>query len=129
MPNAGLPIKLSSSERAQLKSWESAHGTPQQVALRCRIILRALASAANVSIAEELEVNRVTVQLWRKRVHQRGIGEVWQAYTYDANGDDLSFRGWASAVTRYNGGGDPNYLQKVTTQYQSIKGCATPCGP
>jgi transposase len=78
MPNAGLPIKLSSSERSQIKSWECAHGTPQQVALRCRIILRALAGETNSSIAEELEVNRVTVQLWRKRVHQKGIGEVWQ---------------------------------------------------
>ena len=78
MPNAGLSIKLPPVERAQLKSWESAHDTPQQVALRCRIILRALAGESNVAIAEELEVNRVTVQLWRKRVHQGGIGEVWQ---------------------------------------------------
>src|SRR5580658_2901316 len=78
MPNAGLSIKLRPAERAQLKSWECAHGTPQQVALRCRIILRALAGESNVAIAEELEVNRITVQLWRKRVHQRGIGEVWQ---------------------------------------------------
>jgi len=78
MPNAGLSIKLKSSERAQLQSWESAHGTPQQVALRCRIILRALTGESNVSIAEDLEVNRVTVQLWRKRVHERGISEVWQ---------------------------------------------------
>jgi transposase len=78
MPNTGLSIKLRPSERAQLMSWESAHGTPQQVALRCRIILRALAGESNVAIAEELEVTRVTVQLWRKRVHQRGIGEVWR---------------------------------------------------
>jgi transposase len=78
MPNAGLSIKLSASERTQLQRWESSHGTPQQVALRCRIILGALAGEDNVSIAEELEVSRATVQLWRKRVHQRGIGEVWQ---------------------------------------------------
>ena len=78
MPNAGLSIKLRPSERAQLKRWESAHGTPQQVALRCRIILRALAGESNVAIAGELEVNRITVQLWRKRVHQKGIGEVWR---------------------------------------------------
>jgi transposase len=78
MPNTGLSIQVSPSERAQLESWECSHGTPQQVALRCRIVLRALAGEDNVSIAEELEVNRVTVQLWRKRVHQKGIGEVWQ---------------------------------------------------
>src|SRR5258708_20012204 len=78
MPNLGLSIKLSAAERTQLQQWECSHGTPQQVALRCRIVLGALAGEDNVSIAEELEVNRATVQLWRKRVHQRGIGEVWQ---------------------------------------------------
>jgi transposase len=78
MPQVGLSIKLSAAERTQLEQWESSHGTAQQVALRCRIILGALAGEDNVSIAEELEVNRATVQLWRKRVHERGIGEVWQ---------------------------------------------------
>ena len=78
MPNVGLSIKLPAAEQTQLQQWECAHGTPQQVALRCRIILGALAGEDNVSIAEELEVSRATVQLWRKRVHQRGIGEVWQ---------------------------------------------------
>jgi len=78
MPNLGLSIKLSAAELTQLQQWESSHGTPQQVALRCRIILAALAGEDNVAIAEELEVSRATVQLWRKRVHERGIGEVWQ---------------------------------------------------
>src|SRR5260370_695562 len=41
MPNKGLAIELQPSERTQLEQWESAHGTPQQVVLRCRIILRA----------------------------------------------------------------------------------------
>jgi len=38
MPNTGLAIELQPAERTQLEQWESAHGTPQQVALRCRII-------------------------------------------------------------------------------------------
>src|SRR5260370_845792 len=78
MPNLGLSIKLSAAERTQLQQWECSHGTPQQVALRCRIVLGALAGEDNVSIAEELEVSRATAQLWRRRVHERGIGEVWQ---------------------------------------------------
>lgn len=78
MANSGVSIKLQRAERTQLKQWESAHGTPQQVALRCRIILGVLAGQSNVSIAEELAVSRPTVQLWRKRVSERGIGEVWQ---------------------------------------------------
>jgi transposase len=78
MANSGVSIKLQRAERTQLEQWESSHGTPQQVALRCRIILGALAGQSNVSIAEQLEVSRPMVQLWRKRVSERGIGEVWQ---------------------------------------------------
>ena len=72
MPNTGLAIELQPAERAQLEQWESAQGTPQQVALRCRIILRAVAGQQNVAIAEGLGVSRPTVQLWRKRVHEPG---------------------------------------------------------
>jgi transposase len=78
MPNTGLAIALQPAERRQLEQWESAHGTPQQVALRCRIILKAEAGQQNVAIAEGLGVSRPTVQLWRKRVHEQGIGEVWE---------------------------------------------------
>ena len=78
MPNTSLAIKLQPAERTQLEEWGSSHGTPQQVALRCRIILGALAGQDNVSIAEQLGVSRPTVQLWRKRVRAQGIGEVWE---------------------------------------------------
>jgi transposase len=78
MPNTSLAIKLQPAERTQLEIWESSHGTPQQVALRCRIILGALAGQDNVSIAAQLGVSRPTVQLWRKRVRTQGIGGVWE---------------------------------------------------
>src|SRR5258707_1092984 len=78
MPNTGLAIALQPAERIQLEQWESAHGTPQQVALRCRIILKAEAGQQNVAIGEGLRVSRPAVQLWRKRVHEQGIGEVWE---------------------------------------------------
>src|SRR5260370_9527121 len=78
MANSGVSIKLQRAERTQLKQWESCHGTPQQVALRCRIILGAVAGQSNVSIAEELEVSRPMVQWWSRRVSERGIGEVRQ---------------------------------------------------
>ncbi|MHB8563825.1 MAG: IS630 family transposase [Acidiferrobacteraceae bacterium] len=78
MANTGLAIQLNAAERTQLEQWESSHSTPQQVALRCRIILAALAGQDNVSIAQELGVSRPTVQLWRKRVGTQGIGEVWK---------------------------------------------------
>ena len=78
MVNTSLAIQLQPAERRQLEKWESAHGTPQQVALRCRIILAALAGQDNVSIAEQLGVSRPTVQLWRKRVREQGIGGLWE---------------------------------------------------
>ena len=78
MPNTSLAIKLQPAERTQLEKWGCSHGTPQQVALRCRIILGALAGQDNVAIAEQLGVSRPTVQLWRKRVRAQGIGGVWE---------------------------------------------------
>jgi len=78
MPNTSLAINLQAAERTQLEQWASAHGTPQRVALRCRIILAAVAGQQNVAIAEKLRVSRPTVLLWRKRVREQGIGEVWQ---------------------------------------------------
>jgi DNA-binding XRE family transcriptional regulator len=76
MSNTSLAIKLQPAERTQVEKWESSHGTPQQVAMRCRIILRALAGQQNVAIAEELGVSRPTVLLWRKRVREQGIGDI-----------------------------------------------------
>ena len=78
MPSTSRAIKLQAAEHTQLEQWEASHGTPQEVALRCRIILAALAGQDNVAIAAELEVSRPTVQLWRKRVREQGIGAVWQ---------------------------------------------------
>src|ERR1700730_7073622 len=78
MPNIGRTVTLEATERTQLELWEASHGTPQQVALRCRIILRALAGQDNVAIAAELGVSRPTVQLWRKRVREQGVGAVWE---------------------------------------------------
>src|SRR5437879_900319 len=40
--------------------------------------LRAVAGQQNVAIAAGLGVSRPTVQLWRKRVHEQGIGKVWE---------------------------------------------------
>jgi len=78
MRKPSLPIMLNPSDHAQLEQWGSAHGTPQQVALRCRIILAALAGQPNQAIAADLKVSRPTVNLWRKRVGKLGIGQVWE---------------------------------------------------
>ena len=78
MRKSGIAIILNPSDQAQLERWASAHGTPQQVALRCRIILAAAAGQQNKVIAANLNVSRPTVNLWRKRVQALGIGQVWE---------------------------------------------------
>jgi transposase len=78
MRKASFAITLSPGERAQLEQWESAQGSPQQLALRCRIILMALAGEQNRTIAARLGISRPTINLWRKRVRKSGIGEVWE---------------------------------------------------
>jgi len=78
MRKPSLPIMLSPSDHAQLEQWESAHGTPQQVALRCRIILGAFAGQQNQAMAKRLQVSRPTVNVWRKRVRDLGIDQVWE---------------------------------------------------
>lgn len=76
MLNEGLAIKLPAVERTQLERWESARGTPRQVAVHCRI---ALVGDDNVAIAQELGVSGPTLQFRRKRVHQGGLEEVWKS--------------------------------------------------
>ena len=78
MSKTSFPVLLSSADQGQLEQWESAHGTPQQVALRCRIVLGALAGEQNQAMAARLQVSRPTVNLWRKRVRDLGIGQVWE---------------------------------------------------
>jgi len=78
MPNLSAAMELKPEDQTRLEQWESSQRTPQQVALRCRIILGALAGRNNVALAQELQVSRPTVQLWRKRVRKQGIGQVWE---------------------------------------------------
>ena len=51
---------------------------PQQVVLRCRIVLAAASGQSDNGIAAELAANRHTVRLWRKRVAQEGLKSLWQ---------------------------------------------------
>src|SRR6516225_11634834 len=75
----GPPIvNLSAEDQAQLVRWKATQGTPQQVALRCRLVLAAAEGYPDLEIASHYEVNRHTVALWRERVQAKGIGSVWE---------------------------------------------------
>lgn len=58
--------------------WSSAFGTPQQVVLRCRIVLAAAEGESADTIAARLEINRKTVMLWRTRFEREGAAALWE---------------------------------------------------
>jgi transposase len=78
MARRALRLELSESDIAQLKGWQSTHGTAQQVALRCRLVLAAASGEQDLEIAAAYQVSRHTASLWRRRVHEKGIGAVWE---------------------------------------------------
>ena len=76
MARVSAPLSLSADDLGQLVRWEAAHGTPQQVALRCRLVLAAAAGKQDLEIASTYDVNRHTAALWRQRVRRAGINSV-----------------------------------------------------
>lgn len=65
-------------EKDQIRQWLGAHGTPQQVALRCRIIIGAAEGQSDGAIAARLSVNRKTVILWRTRFCEKRLDALWE---------------------------------------------------
>jgi len=78
MPKVASAVVLSEAERNQLQRWVRAQFTPQQVVLRSRILLLAAQGKQDLEIASELEVNRHTPALWRKRFQAQGLDGVWE---------------------------------------------------
>src|SRR3974390_2583511 len=74
VPYVKEPVPLGTGQRELLEQWSRAHGTPQQVAKRCRIILLNDQGWSDGHIARELELNRHTCRLWRRRVLLEGAG-------------------------------------------------------
>jgi putative transposase len=60
-------VALTTAERRDLEALAGAHRTPQQVALRARIILAAADGANNAEIARRLGIEADTARLWRLR--------------------------------------------------------------
>lgn len=76
MRKSSLQIELNEQDRNRLLKCISTHKTPQQAAKRCRIILLASEGCSDVQIASELEINRHTCQLWRKRYLEGGFSSL-----------------------------------------------------
>jgi len=65
--DAAAPVSISLADRHVLERWVRAHGTPQGIATRAGIILKAAEGLSNNRIAMELGVSRPTVIMWRGR--------------------------------------------------------------
>lgn len=78
MPRIAEPIRLDSPDHLELERWVGAHGTPQQVTQRCRIVLAAAAGKQDKEIAADLQINFKTVALWRGRFRKEGSACLWE---------------------------------------------------
>jgi transposase-like protein len=76
MPRPTTPLIVSEDQAKQIEQWLSALGTPQQVALRCRIVLATGESESTT--ASRLGINRKTVHLWRERFSHEGLDSLWE---------------------------------------------------
>ncbi len=78
MPRSGTPLVFSEDQQNQIEQWLAAMGTPQQVALRCRIVLALARGESEASVAAGLKINRKTVRLWRERFAEEGLQGLWE---------------------------------------------------
>jgi winged helix-turn helix protein len=75
------PLPLASDEHARLESIARAHSTPQALAFRCQVILRAAAPdcPSHLPVASALHCNRHTVGRWRSRYLGQGLSGLQDA--------------------------------------------------
>src|SRR6266700_1081 len=75
------PVMLVDEERTQLESLARANSTPQALAFRCRLIMRAAAPdyPPNLRVAAEMRCDRHTVRLWRTRYLEHGLAGLQDA--------------------------------------------------
>ncbi len=78
MPRHAPPVTLTETDCQELERWVAAHRTPQQVSLRCRIVLAAAKGHENAAVGDELGINVKTVALWRKRFLAEGPDCLWE---------------------------------------------------
>ncbi len=71
----GSTVRLPDETQDQLQARARARSTPQALAFRCRIVLRAAGGdrPSNREIAAELGCNRHTVGQWRERFVADGL--------------------------------------------------------
>jgi len=74
-------VTLAHDEQSRLESIVRAHSTPQTLAFRCQVILRAAAPdhPSNLQVATALHCHRRTVGRWRHRYLAHGLNGLQDA--------------------------------------------------
>src|SRR5216683_2166384 len=86
MPTPFAPrIILPQNLQTNLQALAHAHSTPQSLALRARIVLRAAAADTpnNVQIGRDLNCSNRTVGKWRRRYHEFGFAGLQRIFPED----------------------------------------------
>jgi transposase len=78
MPRVARLLAISQHDRDRIEQWLTAMGTPQQVVLRCLIVVGAAGGQSEAALAAELNINRKTVRLWKNRFTAEGPGCLWE---------------------------------------------------
>ena len=71
-------LTVTPEQGMQIAEWVAAMGTPQQVALRCRIVCALAEGETESAVASKLDINRKTVRLWRQRFVGEGLNSLWE---------------------------------------------------
>ena len=77
MPRAAArSLPLTEREREELLQVSKLQSSPQAIALRVQIVLRATAGIANKVLARQLSTSLPTVLLWRRRYQKEGLAGI-----------------------------------------------------
>ena len=67
------PLQLDGEQRQQLEALASSRSLPHGLVTRVRIILLSADGLSNKDIAARLQLNKMTVSLWRRRFLKQGL--------------------------------------------------------
>jgi DNA-binding NarL/FixJ family response regulator len=67
------PLQLDGEQRQQLEALASSRSLPHGLVTRVRIILLSADGWSNKDIAARLQLNKMTVSLWRRRFLKQGL--------------------------------------------------------
>ncbi len=70
------PFRLLPGDRARLEKWARSHTTEHRVVRRSRILLLLDEGLSARAVARLLATSRHTVDLWRRRAEEEGIGSI-----------------------------------------------------